>query len=294
MIKISKLFLPYVILLSILGFKGEIVIAFILVFIHEVMHYLTARILGFSGFDIEILPIGAVLKLKDLDEASPKQDLIISLSGPLLNLLLAAIFHVLFLSFHRPYLNLICNSNLAIGIFNLIPAFPLDGGRVLRDILSIKTLYRVANEISIKVSMVLGSIFMFIYFVSVQANKNNFNLGLISIFILITSIKEKERIVYLIMGYIIKKKYKFIKRGYIENRSISIFCKKDLLSALGMIDKNKYNLFTVLDENMSVLEILYEEEIIRAIKIYGNISLSDYIGAKKMKILYDKAASKDN
>lgn len=294
MIKISKLFLPYVILLLILGFKGEIIIAFVLVFIHELMHYLTARILGFSGFDIEVLPIGAVLKLKDLDEASPRQDLIISLSGPLLNLLLAAIFYILFLSFHRPYMHLICNSNLAIGIFNLIPAFPLDGGRVLRDILSIKTLYRVANEVSIKVSMVLGSIFMFIYFVSVAANKSNFNLGLISIFILITSIKEKERIVYLIMGYIIKKKYKFIKRGYIENRSISIFCKKDLLSALGMIDKNKYNLFTVLDENMSVLEILYEEEIIRAIKTYGNISLSEYISAKKMKILYDKATSKNN
>ena len=78
----------------------------------------------------------------------------------------------------------------------------------------------------------------------------------------------------MIMGYIIKKKYRFIKRGYIENRSISIFCKKDLLSALGMIDKNKYNLFTVLDENMSVLEILYEEEIIQAIKAYGNISLA--------------------
>jgi stage IV sporulation protein FB len=267
-------------LLIILGFKGELIIAFILVFIHELMHYLTARILGFSGFDIEILPIGAVLKVRELEEASPKEDLIISLSGPLLNLLLAIIFYVLFILFNNNYLYLICNSNLAIGIFNLIPAFPLDGGRVLRDILSIKTIYRKANEISIKISMILGSILMFIYFVSVAANKNNFNLGLIAIFILISSIKEKERIVYLIMGYIIKKKYKFIKRGYIENKSISVFCKNDLLSVLGIIDKNKYNIFTVLDENMIVLAVLYEEEILHAIKTYGNISLKEYIDSK--------------
>ncbi len=283
MVRISKLFLPYIILLLILGFKGEIIIAFGLVFIHELMHYLTARSLGFSGFDIEILPIGAVLKVKDLDEATPKEDIIISLSGPLLNLMLAAIFYFLFMLFNRPYLNLIYRSNLAIGIFNLIPAFPLDGGRVLRDILSIKTIYRKANEISVRISMILGTVFMFIYFVSVVGNRSNFNLGLISIFIIISSIKEKERVVYLIMGYIIKKKYRFLKRGYIENRSISIFYKKDLLSALGMVDKNKYNIFTVLDEDMRDLEVLYEEEIIQAIKLYGNISLCEYIDIKKVK-----------
>ncbi|APC41338.1 M50 family metallopeptidase [Clostridium estertheticum] len=283
MIKISKLFIPYIILLIVLGFKGKLVISFVFVFIHELMHYLTARILGFSGFDIEILPVGAVLKLKDLDEANAKEDLIISLSGPLLNLVLAFIFYILFIIFKRPYFDLIFNSNLAIGIFNLIPAFPLDGGRVLRDILSFNNIYRRANEMTIRVSMILGSVFMFIYFISVSANRGNFNLGLISIFILISSIKEKERIVYLIMGYIIKKKYRFIKRGYVENRSISIFCEKSLLYVLGIIDKNKYNLFTVLDENMCVIETLYEEEIIEAIKTYGNISLNEYIDIKKLK-----------
>ena len=283
MIRISKLFIPYIILLIILGFKGELVIAFAFVFLHELMHYLIARILGFSGFDIEILPIGAVLKVKDLDEASAMEDLMISLAGPIFNLLIAVIFYILFRLYSIPYLQLIYKTNLALGIFNLIPAFPLDGGRVFRDILSIRTIYRKANEISIRVSMVIGSIFMFIYFVSVSANKSNFNLGLISIFILISSVKEKERIVYLIMGYIIKKKYRFIKRGYVENRSISVFCEKNLLSVLGIIDKNKYNLFTILDENMSVLETLYEEEIIEAIKAYGNISLIEYIDIKKLK-----------
>jgi stage IV sporulation protein FB len=60
---------------------------------HELVHYITARFLGFSGFVVELIPIGAVLKVKDLDEATPLEDFIISISGPLFNLILAGIFY---------------------------------------------------------------------------------------------------------------------------------------------------------------------------------------------------------
>ncbi|MCD3297892.1 metalloprotease, partial [Clostridium botulinum C/D] len=65
--------------------------------------------------------------------------------------------------------------------------------------------------------------------------------------------------------------------GYIENKSISVYYKKNLLDALGVVDKNKYNLFTVLNDDMKVINIIYEEELIRALKIYGNISIEDYL-----------------
>ena len=84
MIKFNKFFIPYIFLLIVIGFRGELLISFILVILHEIVHYLTAVAFGFSGFDIKILPIGAVLRLKDLDEATPFEDLVISLSGPYL------------------------------------------------------------------------------------------------------------------------------------------------------------------------------------------------------------------
>lgn len=92
MIKVSKFFIPYFILLLFIGFKGQVAMAFLIVFFHEFIHYLTALFLGFSGFNIEILPIGARLSLRELDDASPKQDIIISLSAPVINLAAAAIF----------------------------------------------------------------------------------------------------------------------------------------------------------------------------------------------------------
>ena len=92
MIKLNKYFIPYILILILLGFKGEILISFIIVFMHELVHYATARLLGFSGFVVEVIPIGAVLRVKDLDEASPREDFIISISGPLFNLILAGFF----------------------------------------------------------------------------------------------------------------------------------------------------------------------------------------------------------
>ncbi|KAJ48707.1 stage IV sporulation protein FB, metalloprotease, partial [Clostridium tetanomorphum DSM 665] len=113
--------------------------------------------------------------------------------------------------------------------------------------------------------------YLFLFFAGIKS----INLGIIALFIILSSLKERERIVYLIMGDIIKKKYKFIKRGYIENKSISIYYKKDLVSVLSIVEKNKYNIFFVLDESMKLMDIIYEEEIIEALKLYGNVTLEE-------------------
>ncbi|MCY6484291.1 M50 family metallopeptidase [Clostridium aestuarii] len=278
-VKISKSFLPYIILLIIIGIKGGVVISFLLVFIHELVHYLTAKRLGFKGVDIEILPIGTVLKLKKLDEAEPKEDLIISLSGPLSNLFLAFVFYLLNRILPNYYLRLLCTTNLTLGAFNLIPALPLDGGRILRDILSFRTLYKRANRITVKVSMIIGFFMLSSFGILFLHGIKNINIGIIGVFIIIISYKEKERIVYLIMGDIIRKKYKFMKKGYIENKSISIYYKKTLLEALSIVDKNKYNIFTVLNSDMKVINNIYENELIEALKVYGNITIKEYLNS---------------
>lgn len=277
LIKISRLFIPYTILLLIIGFKGEFLISFLLVFFHELAHYLTARKLGFKGFDIEILPIGTVLKLKDLDDADPKEDLIISISGPLTNLIMAGVFYFINKKFSNYYLNLLYMSNLTLGIFNLIPAFPLDGGRILRNIIAFKTFYKRANKITVNISFIIGFFITIFSLIILELGKKNLSVGIIGLFIVISSYKEKERIVYIIMGDIIRKKYRFIKRGYIENRNLSIYYKKTLLEALSILDKNRYNIFAVLNEEMKAISTIYEEELVEGLKLYGNISLEDYL-----------------
>jgi len=266
LIKLNKYCIPYIIILLLVGFRGHLFIVFVFVILHEVIHYLTARKLGFSGFHIEILPFGASLKLKHLDEASNTEDLIISISGPMMNFVLAVIFYAALRKYNCKELYELFIINLSLGVFNLLPAFPLDGGRILRDILSKKFLYKKASKITVYVSYILGILLLISYFVFLFCGVNNLNLILISFFILSCSVKEKRRIVYVIVEDIMKKRLKFIKNGIIENRIISVFYKKDLLFGLSMIDKNKYTILTVLDEDMKVIKLIYEEEIINALK----------------------------
>lgn len=284
MIKISKYFIPYILFLIIIGYKGQLIYAFAIVFFHEIVHYLTARYYKFSGFDIEFIAVGTVLKCKDLDEASPKEDLIISLSGPMMNLILSIVFYLIYKSHPSNHYYMLFSGNLAIGLFNLIPAFPLDGGRILRDLVNLKFTYKKANRIMIIASIFIGIILMFIYILLFLKGSNNFNVGIIGLFIVLTSLRENERVSYIIMGDIIKKKYKFIKRGYIENKAISIHYKQDLLTAMGLFDKNKYNIFNVLDDEMKVMDLIYEEEIVHALKTYGNISLEEFMSIENEKI----------
>ncbi|WP_138204012.1 M50 family metallopeptidase [Haloimpatiens lingqiaonensis] len=283
MVKFKKYFFLIFLCLLVMGFRGKFLVAFIMAFLHEVVHYVTARFLGFSGFDIEIWPIGTVLKLKDLDEATPLEDIIISVSGPLFNIIVALAFHIFFNIFKLQQLRLLEITNLALGIFNLIPALPLDGGRILRDLLNIKIHYKRANIITVNFSLVIGFAFIFYYFLLFYKKSiflYNLNIGLIGLFIIVYSSRERERIVYLIMGDVIKKRVNFLKRGYLQNRTVSVCSKKNLLFMMNLIDKNRYNIFYVLNDEMNVIDIIYEQEIIDALKVYGNITIEEYLRLK--------------
>jgi len=276
-IKISRYFIPYIIICTLVGFRGELAISVAMVLFHEFIHYITARKLGFSGFEIELYPVGARLKFEDLDQATPKEDFLISISGPLSNICLAVFFYFLNKVQSSNLFYILFASNLSLGLFNLLPAFPLDGGRMLRDIFASRMLYKKANQLMIYVSIVIGILFMFVYIYFNLKGENNFSLGIIGLFIILTSFKERERVSYIIMGDIIKKKFSFIKKGYIHNISTSVYYKNDLLSIFSIIEKNRYNIFLVLDENMKVIDTIFEEEIIDALNKYGNIKIKEYL-----------------
>lgn len=173
------------------------ILLFTCVTLHELGHSLVARRFGIPVKEITLLPLGGVAVLtKNPDK--PVQELLIAVAGPLVNLVIALILFVatggtarfsilggqgeLVNALNTPSLNTLIlwlmTANVSLFLFNLIPAFPLDGGRMLRAILAMFLNYnratRAASVIGQLIAVVLGVVGLM---------TGNFILALIAVFI---------------------------------------------------------------------------------------------------------------
>jgi len=138
------------------------------VVLHELGHALTARRFGIETEDITLYPIGGVARLRRMPRA-PGAELLIALAGPAVNLLIVlALQGLVVLGFLTglesdlplwSFVGVLTTANLVLALFNLIPAFPMDGGRVLRASLS-GLLGRVrATTVAATIGQVLAVLF---------------------------------------------------------------------------------------------------------------------------------------
>jgi len=152
---------------------GIIAALFVCVVLHELGHSVVAQRLGIDVQDITLLPIGGLARMKTIPD-KPGDEVKIAVAGPLVNVVLAPLFIVPalllgvdFTSFASPlsgqsqsvaqilmYLGFL---NVFLAVFNMLPAFPMDGGRVLRGILSLRFGAVRATDISATIGQVLAA-----------------------------------------------------------------------------------------------------------------------------------------
>lgn len=255
-------------------------VAFILalfacVVLHEFGHALTAKRYKIQTKDITIYPIGGIASLESMPE-KPGQELLVALAGPAVNVVIAVALWIYLRSAgvmpdlaslktaehmqNLPFAFNLFAANIALAVFNLVPAFPMDGGRVLRAILAFRMDRAKATRVAAGIGQFLAMIFVFFGFFY------NFWLVFIGLFIYLGAGSEAayEATKNVLAGYSV--------RDVLMTRFTFLSPDDNLeKAAQALLDGQDQNFLVMANER--VQGVLTRKEMIHGLTAYGKGSL---------------------
>ncbi|MGE0756292.1 MAG: M50 family metallopeptidase [Pirellulaceae bacterium] len=184
---------------AVVGSTLVLAAVFVCVLLHEFGHALMARLFGIRTQDIILLPIGGLARLERMPE-HPWQEFWIALAGPAVNVVIIAILvplSFLFRGAEEPlstplgfsgFWSQLIATNMVLVIFNLLPAFPMDGGRVLRALLAMRLPYEKATQLAAAGGQAMAVLF------AVVGLFTNWTLILVAAFVFLAARSESQQV----------------------------------------------------------------------------------------------------
>ena len=281
----KKVLAEILLILLVCSYNPMFIFAFIWVFLHELTHIFTALKYGCKFYNIGFHIFGLNAELSDINILKDKEKISIYLSGAVFNIISATLIYLISFRYNNRFIEESINLNIGLAIFNLLPAYPLDGSRILEIILSKKILFKKAQRIISVISFIIAGLFIIIgIYIYIFLHSLNFSMIIGAIIIIYITRMEAHTSMYITMGNIVKKRKKLLKDNYIENKSISVYYKQGLVNVLALVDRNKFNTFYILNDDMKLIYVLYEDELIEALKSYGNMTVEEYVNKKSLKL----------
>ena len=250
---------------------------FVAVFLHELGHSLQAMKYKVKVKDITLMPLGGVAQMEELPK-NPKQELKIALAGPLVNFAIAAVLVVIGMLLQtRSIISLnelvssfgqtnwagmlayLTMANLLLGLFNLLPAFPMDGGRILRSLLAMRMDHTRATRIAALIGQGLAFLMGLIGFMNGQ-----YTLILIAIFVWMGASQESR-------GVVVQDTLRDIKvRRAMVQSPHSLKVNDSLSKAVELTLSSAQSNFPVVEwGTQKVVGILGEAELLNGLKKLG-------------------------
>lgn len=241
------------------GTIGFILLALAALAIHETTHILCCELLGFPVRELRWTLLGGSLKVDPAFTINPTAESLIAASGPCANLLMAAgVLYLELLGIKNGYLSYWLQINLFIGFLNLIPAVPLDGGRILHAWLNKNLGLKNSYSIQKKITAVIGLLFLTLGSVRLyQHQAGTIHLS-IAIFIIYHWFSFKNPDISLILKTLQQKRKNLIRDGFLNIKPVLVEPNTPLRLPLEYYGSADYLLFFYQDKTKK-MRIISEE-----------------------------------
>jgi stage IV sporulation protein FB len=261
-VRIHPVFWCVIVLSVWTGHFIEICTLFTLVIVHELGHLAAARSYGWKIASLQLLPFGGVILFDQWGTVDPYEEIVVSLAGPLqhLFLIMSSLFFYQCGWWNQVWTEYFIRANLLLAGFNLLPIYPLDGGRIVQALMSLYLPYRQALMLSYISSSLLAAFGIVLSFTN-PTLVVNLSLFVIACFLLFTNVVAWKQLPYHYFRFLLARLQTplSVKRQEI----ITLPLQTTLAKAVKRLYRQRYHLFHLVDQKKGIHRIWGEEVLLR-------------------------------
>lgn len=265
-LKISWLTFPFAAAALFVGQGEALALAFPSVTVHELAHAVCARALGMDVQSIEITPFGGVARVAAL-AGMPSREAAVALAGPAASLLVAmgAVFVHRFMPYAEDLLRSIIAMNLSLCALNLLPAFPLDGGRVLRASLTPALGLERATLVAGRAGMLIGLAVLVLGIAAAVGGVINATLLLSGVCMVFLARAESRLPAGRAVLEMSRRAAELERRGELRVRRVAVQCGATADALARRVLPGEFLVYEVLDEKMRLIGSVPESRVFEAV-----------------------------
>jgi stage IV sporulation protein FB len=248
------------------GYLVEAITLFGVVFIHEMGHVAAAKGFGWNVREVQLLPFGGVAVVDELGTVPLYEELAVALSGPLQHLWM--ILFGLIMRAADPssldWWNYFIEVNVMIGLFNLLPVLPLDGGRVLQCLFGYIISYHRTLWITVWLSLVLSAFVISFAIYGLFINRLPLNLLAIGLFLLMSNWYAYRQLPFFHFRFLMSRENRvsrLLMSGTLA-QPIVVARQQKITDILKLFMREKYHLIYVMNEKGRIQAVLPEHLLV--------------------------------
>lgn len=255
----------------VLGRLDELLQAFVALSLHEACHAITARAFGCRIQSIDVMPFGGVARL-DRREMTLQAEWSIAIAGPVSSFIIAGLI-ALFCN-ASPYtaarLEPFLRFNLMLGVINLLPALPLDGGRVAKCLLQERAGLSLSVRITAWSGVAIGALMLIGFAVAVLYRVYNLTLPVMGVFLLIAAVRELRGLPEQRLYALGRRGEELMRGDGVRVQMFAAHASMRASEALSLLRENRFNVLRVVDDEMHTLGELDETALLCGMARHGS------------------------